>query len=64
MHFTVIGVWLADKPAVAGVVAGDHEIYGGDEHVFADGLWSTVVEAADIREAEHLATTAILENSL
>jgi hypothetical protein len=37
--YTVIGVWLDDIPIVVGVVAGTHEVYGGDEQTFGEGLW-------------------------
>jgi hypothetical protein len=56
MQYTVIGVWLADKPVVTGVVTGWHEVYGGDEETFPDGVWATLVTAGDVAEAEQLAT--------
>ena len=64
MQYTVIGVWLADKPVVVGVVAGGHEVYGGDEQTFTEGVWATVVAARDIAEAERLATTDMIENNV
>ena len=60
MQYTVIGVWLADKP----VVTGGHEVYGGDEETFTEGLWATVVNASDVAQAEQLATTDMIENNI
>ncbi len=64
MQYTVIGVWLADKPAVTGVVTGGHEVYGGDEETFTEGLWAAVVNASDVAQAEQLATTEMIENNI
>jgi hypothetical protein len=64
MQYTVIGVWLADKPVVTGVVTGDHEVYGGDEETFTEGVWATVVNANDVAQAEQLATTDMIENNI
>jgi hypothetical protein len=63
MQYTVIGVWQDDKPVVAGVVAGRHEVYGGDEDSFNGGLWSAHVTAADITEAERIVKTDAIENT-
>ena len=63
MEYTVIGVWQDDKPVVAGVVVGRHEVYGGDEQTFAEGLWFVCVAAADVAEAEQLAAREALEYS-
>ena len=64
MQYTVIGVWQDDKPIVAGVVTGRHEVYGGDEETFPDGLWFVCVSADDIADAERLAKTEATENAL
>jgi hypothetical protein len=63
MEFTVIGVWQDDKPVVAGVVVGHHEVYGGDEQTFAEGLWFACVAATDVAEAEQAAARAEFENA-
>lgn len=63
MQYTVIGVWQDDEPVVAGVVAGRHEVYGGDEASFSGGLWFAHVDASDVTEAEHLAKTEAIEHS-
>jgi hypothetical protein len=63
MDYTVIGVWQNDKPVVAGVVVGRHEVYGGDEQIFAEGLRFVCVAASDVAEAEHLAAREALENA-
>ncbi len=64
MQYTVIGVWLADKPVVAGVVTGRHEVYGGDEETFTEGVWATFVTAGEVAEAEQLAKTDMVENNI
>ena len=64
MIYTVIGVWLDDKPTVVGVIAGKHEVYGGEEETFPDGLWSTDVTATGVEDAEQLARTDMIENKL
>ena len=48
MQYTVFGAWQDGTPAVVGVVPGHHEVYGGDEDTFPDGLWFTHITAADI----------------
>ncbi len=53
---------LDDTPMVVGVVAGTHEVYGGDEEAFAEGLWATAVDATDVDQAEHLAKVEMLES--
>ncbi|WP_432830808.1 hypothetical protein [Dactylosporangium sp. CA-092794] len=62
MDYTVIGVWQDDKPVVA-VVVGRHEVYGGDEQTFPEGLWFLCVATTDIAEAEHLAARQALESA-
>ena len=47
-----------------GDVAGHHEIYGGDEETFTDGLWFARVAAGDVADAEQTATTEAIENAL
>ncbi len=64
MQYTVIGVWQDDKPVVVGAIPGQHEVYGGDEQTFPDGLWATCVNAADVTEAERLATSDMIENNV
>jgi hypothetical protein len=64
MQYTVIGVWRDDKPVVTGVVVGHHEVYGGDEEIFTDGLWFAHVAATDVTAAEQLAKTEASENAL
>jgi hypothetical protein len=64
MQFTVIGVWHGDKPATAGVVAGPHEVYGGDEDTFTDGLWFVHVTADTVADAERLAILDVVENQI
>jgi hypothetical protein len=64
MQYTVIGVWQDAQPVVAGVIAGRHEVYGGDEEIFTDGLWFACVAAADVADAERLAKTEATENAL
>jgi hypothetical protein len=63
MQYTVIGVWQDDKPVVAGVVAGRHEVYGGEEDSFSGGLWFAQVTATDVPDAERIAKTDAIENS-
>lgn len=63
MIYTVIGVWLNEKPVVVGVIAGEHEVYGGDEETFDEGLWVTCVDVDDVNEAEDLAETAMIDNN-
>jgi hypothetical protein len=61
VSYTVIGVWLDDAPIVVGVIAGNHEVYGGDEKAFEEGLWATSVDACDIAQAEQLAKVEMRE---
>jgi hypothetical protein len=63
MH-TVIGCWENDQPIVVGVVLGDHEVYGGDDERFDEGLWATTVDADDVNSAEQLAKQEMTENGL
>lgn len=53
--YTVIGVWQDDEPIPVGVVAGEHEVSGGDSGEFEQGVWATSVVAPDSATAEHLA---------
>lgn len=55
--YTVIGVWKADTPVTVGVVAGEHEVSGGDTEIFPEGLWATSVGAEDVFAAEDAAVT-------
>ncbi|MGH3737835.1 MAG: hypothetical protein ACRDT6_19820 [Micromonosporaceae bacterium] len=61
---TVIGCWDNARPVVVGVVVGAHEVYGGDEQRFDEGLWATTVDADDIDHAEALAKQEMTENGL
>lgn len=38
MTYTVIGVWLNDKPVTVGVVEGRHNVDGGDQETFTQGV--------------------------
>lgn len=62
MTYTVIGVRIDDTPMVVGVVAGTHEVYGGDEEAFEQGLWATSIDAIDVEQAEQLAKVEMLES--
>jgi hypothetical protein len=53
--YTVIGVWRDDEPIPVGVIAGEHEVSGGDDSEFEQGLWATSVAAPDSATAEQLA---------
>jgi hypothetical protein len=53
--YTVIGVWQDDQPIPVGVIAGDHEVNGGDSSQFEQGMWATYVTAPDSATAEQLA---------
>jgi hypothetical protein len=52
---TVVGVWFGDRPIVAGVIAGQHDMMdgrtGGDDEPFR-GRWATSVETDDPGTAE------------
>jgi hypothetical protein len=50
--WTVIGVWLSGDPVPVGVIAGNHDVEGGDSEEFPEGLWATHVGAADVAGAE------------
>jgi hypothetical protein len=64
MNYTVIGVWLDDKPVVVGAIPGHHEVYGGDEETFGEGLWFCCVNADDVAEAEQMAKVDVIENNV
>jgi hypothetical protein len=51
-EWTVIGVWLCDEPVTTGVVAGRHDVSGGDTEQFPQGCWATSVSAPDPDTAE------------
>lgn len=54
--YTVIGVWVDDQPIPVGVVAGEHEVSGGDEYEhFPQGVWATTVVANHDLDAERAA---------
>lgn len=54
-EWTVIGVWLGDDPVPAGVVAGQHDVSGGDFEQFPEGCWAVSVSAPDAELAERAA---------
>ena len=54
-NWTVIGVWVGDSPVPVGVIRGAHDVEGGDESEFPDGLWATTVQASDAADAESVA---------
>lgn len=64
-EWTVLGAWINDHALVVGVIEGKHEVHGGDDTAFSDGmeavvedgqgLWATSVEAATAEAAEALA---------
>lgn len=60
--WTVIGIWLDDRPVVAGVIAGRHEVEGGDDCSDWDfrGPWATSVSASSVEEAEKSAVQEML----
>jgi hypothetical protein len=51
-EFTVVGVWDDDVPVPVGVVCGAHEVTGGDDQHWTQGVWATSVSAADASAAE------------
>jgi hypothetical protein len=53
--YTVIGVWQDDDPIPVGVIAGEHEVSGGDSSQFERGVWVTSVVAPDSATAEQFA---------
>lgn len=55
--FTVLGVWLGDRPVPVGVIDGRHQASGGDDSEFTDGVWATFVRAAGPDEAQAVAVT-------
>lgn len=56
--YTVLGVWDGKQPVPVGVVEGEHEVTGGAQEHWEQGLWATSVTAADPTEAE---TAAVAE---
>lgn len=50
--YTVLGVWEDDEPVPVGVVDGEHQVTGGADRRWEQGLWATSVTAADPAEAE------------
>ncbi|KIA74370.1 hypothetical protein ANMWB30_09430 [Arthrobacter sp. MWB30] len=54
--FTVIGLWHGDAPVCTGIIAGRHDVGGGDTSDINDqGVWATSAYASDMAEAERLA---------
>jgi hypothetical protein len=62
MTYTVIGVWLNDKPVTVGVIEGRHNVDGGDQETFTQGVWATSVDAVDVEQAEAFAKGDMTEN--
>jgi hypothetical protein len=60
--YTVIGVWQDDEPIPVGVIAGEHQVGGGDSGHFEQGVWATCVAAPDSATAEHLATAEMQDD--
>ena len=59
MEYTVVGVWKGDEPLVAGVIEGRHDVVGGDQESFPEGVWATYVDAEDVTTAETVAQAAM-----
>ncbi len=53
--FTVVGVWIDDEPIPVGVIAGHHDVSGGDAEQFPQGVWATSVSAEHDVDAEQAA---------
>jgi hypothetical protein len=62
MTYTVIGVWLNGKPVTVGVIEGRHNVDGGDQETFPQGVWATSVDALDVEQAEAFAKDDMTEN--
>ncbi len=62
--FTVVGVWLDDRPIPVGVIGGQHQVADGDTDTFPEGLWATSVLAEDSSQAQHLAIAEMADNDL
>lgn len=64
--WTVIGFWADDTPVVVGVVAGEHDVDGGDDCSDLDiagsfrGPWATSVTASSVEDAEAAAVQEML----
>ncbi|WP_159601312.1 hypothetical protein [Agromyces humi] len=64
-EYTVIGVWVNDTPVSVGVVAGTHQVDGGNDLDDIDGSqgpWALTVTAADPFTAEDIAIVAMAED--
>jgi hypothetical protein len=62
--WTVVGVWIDDVPVPVGVIAGQHEVTGGDIHdEFEQGLWATSVTADHDYAAEEAAVAQMLADN-
>jgi hypothetical protein len=59
-RYTVTGVWLGSQPVPVAVIAGEHDVCGGDDTAFPDGLWATSVSAPDAATAQRLAVADML----
>ncbi len=60
--YTVIGVWIGDRPVPVGVIEGQHAVHGGYEDEFPEGLWATSVSTGNPDEAEHAAIAEMLDS--
>ncbi|GAA1884122.1 hypothetical protein GCM10009687_60630 [Asanoa iriomotensis] len=60
--FTVVGVWVDDEPIPVGVIAGRHDVSGGDGERFGQGVWAATVDADDERDAEQAAVAVVREH--
>jgi hypothetical protein len=60
--FTVVGVWLDDRPVPVGVIDAAHQVAGGDTDAFPEGLWVTCVPADDAIHAQRLAVAQMADN--
>jgi len=58
--YTVVGFWSEEGwPVAVGVIAGQHEVTGGEDY-FERGLWATTAAGADAEEAEGIAVEAMI----
>lgn len=60
--YTVLGVWDGDQPVPVGVVDGDHQVTGGAEEHWEQGLWAIGITAADPAEAQTAAGAEMRAN--
>ena len=60
--YTVVGVWLDDRPVPVGVILGQHQVFDGDAATFPEGLWATSVPADDSSQAQRLAVAEMADS--